>query len=56
MVQELAIKVRKPAKGPNPLSMKKKKLIVKKIAKRRHKIKNKKLRRAAKKHNDVDSI
>jgi hypothetical protein len=36
--------------------MKKKKLIVKKIAKRRHKIKNKKLRKAAKKHNDVDSI
>lgn len=46
LAKELAIKVKKPAKGPNPLSVKKKSgKVTKSIKKRRHKIKNKKTRR-----------
>ncbi|KAM3132063.1 hypothetical protein pb186bvf_015807 [Paramecium bursaria] len=44
VVQSLGIKLRKPAKGANPLSMKKKALNLK-IRKRRHKIKGKHRRR-----------
>ena len=44
VVQSLGIKLRKPAQGPNPLSMKKKALNLK-IRKRRHKIKGKHRRR-----------
>ncbi|CAD8147499.1 unnamed protein product [Paramecium octaurelia] len=49
LAQELAIKIKKPAKGPNPLSVKKKLgKVTKSIKKRRHKIKNKKSRRSNK--------